>query len=142
MNIQILTSIVWHTKCQLKFFFSSLEYIHIRTSAFRQTRFHFSSLAALTAATPTIKDTVNSQENNMVFFTSNLNDFHDHQTKYSEPFRSLEHNIVFFTSNTILASTPIRQGTVNHFVHLDTINNVMLMAPTSTKHDTVNHCVH
>jgi len=40
-----------------------------------------------------------------------------------------------------MAATPIRQGTVNHSVHLGNINYVILMAPKSTKHDTVNHCV-
>ena len=69
---------------------------------------------------------IRSQENKRVFFTSISNGFDAHHTGFS--FQAI-----------VMAATPIRQGTVNHSVHLDTIDYVMLMAPTPTKHDTVNH---
>ena len=128
------------------FSFSSLAYMHIRTATLRQTmcqtRFPFSSLAVLTAATPTIKGTVNPSVHKKTTRFSSKDVRVAHQTKYSEPFRSQENNKIFFTRSSsgpsdklhwTLPSTrkqqdflhkkfewPIRQSTVNPSVHKKT----------------------
>ena len=126
------------------FSFSSLAYMHIRTATLRQTmcqtRFPFSSLAVLTAATPTIKGTVNPSVHKKTTRFSSKDVRVAHQTKYSEPFPSLENNRVFFTSNSN-GSHANQTWYCELLYSLDNIIYAILMAPTPTGQDLVNYCI-
>ena len=135
MNIHILASTLWHTKIQLRFVSLASVYTHTDLNI-----------------------PANYAPNEVSFFLArSSNSSHTNHQRYSEPFRSLENNKVFFTSNSnglhahqtgfsfqaiIMTATPIRQHTVNHSFYLDNMHYTILMAHTPTKHDAVNHCVH
>ena len=90
--------------------FSSLAYIHICTSTFRQTMCQTGSPLTLSFSSnfncshtnhTMYSEPLCSLENNSVFFTSNSNGSLANPARFGEPFCSQENNNVFFTSNSI-----------------------------------------
>ena len=121
--------------------FSSLAYIHICTSTFRQTMCQTGSPLTLSLSSnfncshtnhTMYSEPLCSLENNSVFFTSNSNGSLANPARFGEPFCSQENNNVFFTSNSI-GSHAKHTGTVNHCVHLDIIIYAILIEATPTK---------
>ena len=153
MNIHILASTLWYTNCQPRCLFSRQRiqtYVLQHSGKLCAKRgFFFSSLSVLTAATPTIKCTMNHsvhqkttgyssqvissgpsdnvqgtlpfirKQQGFLFFTSSSNGNHTNHKRYSDPIRPQENNSVFFTSNSNGVS-PIRRSTLNHSVHQKT----------------------